>query len=110
MLIEKNNKETECLLENIYTDNWWKNEPKIQTWYIDNKYKVEIRAKEFEYHPPHFHVSYKEYAAVFTLKNGELYRCGKKEWLQKDFDDIHKWYLQHKISLENAWNALHPKK
>jgi hypothetical protein len=107
IVIERENKEIKCLLENIYSIDWWKIETKIQTWYIDKKYKVEIRAKEFNYHPPHFHVSYNEYAAVFTLKSGNLYKCGKKELLQKDLNDIYNWYKDNKNELVNAWNNLH---
>lgn len=107
LVIEKENKEIECLLDNIYSINWWDSEPKIQSWYIDKKYKVEVRAKEFEYHPPHFHVSYNEYAAVFTLKNGVLYKSGKKELLQRDLNDIYNWYKHNKNELVDAWNNLH---
>lgn len=107
IIIERENEETECLLDNIYSSDWWNSEPQIQTWLINDKYKVEIRAKEFDYHPPHFHVSYNEYAAVFTLKDGNLYRCGKKEILQKDLNDINNWYNDNKDMLVNAWDNLH---
>ena len=107
IIVQKDTNEIPCVLENIYSIHWWDSEPKIQTWYINEKYKVEIRAKEFDYHPPHFHVSDNEHAAVFTLKNGALYREGKNSFLQKDLKDIHDWYNSHKDGLLDAWNNLH---
>ena len=103
------NENIPCLVDNIYDVSWWDKEPEIETWYIEGKYKVEVRAKEFEYHPPHFHVSFNEWAAVFELKNGKLYRLsGKKELLQKERDVIDNWYCQNQEKLREAWNRLHP--
>lgn len=110
LLIKREGKSSECLLPNIYSTDWWKIEPKIKVWYIDGKFKVEIRAKEFDYHPPHFHVSYNEYSAVFTLKNGRLYIEGDYKLLEKDLNNINKWYEVNKKDLEDAWDNLHPSK
>ena len=75
---------------------------------IDHKYLVEIRGKEFEYHPPHFHVSCSKYQAVFHLNTGKFY-IGSKEGMPPDFErDVKRWYDENKTELEQAWNLLHP--
>lgn len=107
LLIQREETESVCILENIYTLSWWKNEPSVHATYIDGKYKVEIRAKEFDYHPPHFHVSYKECQAVFTLRNGELYKTGKDKFSQKELNIIYDWYRKNKEQLEEKWKELH---
>ncbi len=92
-------------LDNIWSSEWWKQAPEIRKWVINDKYFVEIRAKEYEYHSPHFHVSSPEYQAVFRLSTGE-FQTGSK-----DRDLLHavkKWYEEHKAELEQAWNLLHP--
>lgn len=99
-------------LDNIYRKEWWKNEPKVESIFIEDyskKYKVEVRAKEFEYHPPHFHVSFKEYAAVFNLKDGSFWKGGKKEWSESMKKEIKDWYDKHKDELNNKWECLHKK-
>ena len=72
-----------------------------------DRYVIEIRAKEFEYHPPHFHVSSNEYAAVFKLSNGELYTYGNKKWPSQMITEIQKWYKTNKEDLQTAWEVLH---
>lgn len=46
--------------------------PEIKTWHIGDKYLIEVRANEFSYHPPHFHATANEYAAVFRLSDGKV--------------------------------------
>ena len=99
--------DVECSLDNIYDVTWWKCEPEVRTWNIDNKYEVQVRAKEFEYHPPHFHVISNEYSAVFRLSNGELYTSGKKKWTTKMIAEINEWYEKNKEELQKAWKLLH---
>ena len=110
IIVEDDRKLVQCFLDNIYTSDWWSIEPQIKTWCIEGKYKVEVRANEFDYHPPHFHVSYNEYAAVFTLRNGELYKQGKNAFTQKVLDSIYSWYENNKDELICAWNNLHGNK
>ena len=105
-------KEKEYTIDNIYKEEWWKSEPKIERLNIEGcsrKYKVEIRAKEFEYHPPHFHVSSKEYEAVFNLKNGKFWKCGKKRWTDQMIKDVEEWYKKEKDKLKDIWEKLHGK-
>lgn len=94
-------------IDNIYTSSWWKNEPEIKTWKVSDKYLIQVRAKEFDYHPPHFHVIYNDYAAVFKLSNGELYKDGKKKWSTQMISEIQNWYNVHKEELREAWDNLH---
>lgn len=100
-------------IDNIFSLDWWIKQPEIKHWYIDSKYYIEVRAKEFTFHPPHFHVSYKGYEAVYTLRNCELYRdrgTGKpnqfdrrvKEWFVESSDGV-----KHADELRQAWDALH---
>lgn len=109
VVIEYDGVEVEYSLDNIFEMNCWKCELKIKTWDISKKYIVQVRAKEFEFHPPHFHVIYNEYAAVFKLSNGELYRCGKKKWTTQMITEVQEWYKTHKETLQNAWELLHRK-
>lgn len=95
------------ILDNIYDIVWWKCEPEIKRWNISNKYEVQVRAKEFEYHPPHFHVISNEYSAVFKLSNGEMYTCGKKKWTNKMITEVTEWYKVNKDELQEAWECLH---
>lgn len=97
----------ECCLDNIYEAAWWKNEPEVKNWNISQRYVIQVRAKEFEYHPPHFHVISNEYAAVFKLSNGELYKYGKKKWTTQMIFEIKEWYKIHKKELQDAWKMLH---
>lgn len=94
-------------LDNIYSIKWWEQSPEIKKWIIDDIYLVEVRGKEFEYHPPHFHVSSSDYQAVFHLKTGEFFR-GSKEGMPSNFlRDVKRWYEEHKTELEDSWNLLH---
>lgn len=70
--ILRDEKQFECKLENVTTLDFWKTVPSIQTWRIEGKYILEIRANEFDYHPPHFHVTYNEFSAVFKLSDGTM--------------------------------------
>lgn len=70
-----------------------------------------MRAKEFEYHPPHFHVTSKDRgcAAVFRLKDGTLYRKDKDKWSSQMTMEVQKWYKNNKEELNKAWSILHSK-
>jgi hypothetical protein len=94
-------------LSNIFEIEWWNSEPEIKTWLINGKYRLEVRANEFEYHPPHFHVSYNDYSAVFRLDDGRLYKNGKKEFSLEVKKEITEWYSINRLELNNAWNNLH---
>ena len=99
--------DVECNIDNIIDESWWKNQPQINTWNISGKYIIQVRAKEFEYHPPHFHAISNEYAAVFKLSNGELYKEGKKKWTTQMIAVIQEWYHLHRDELQEAWDNLH---
>lgn len=107
VVVRYNDSDEEYSLDNIYEITWWKNEPEVKTWNILHRYVVQVRAKEFEYHPPHFHVISKEFAAVFKLSNGELYAYGKKKWTKQMISEIQEWYKIHKDELQDAWKLLH---
>lgn len=107
IIILANGNVMECSIENIYTVSWWEKEPEVKSWNISSKYKIEVRAKEFDFHPPHFHASYNEFAAVFKLSNGELYSHGKKKWTSKMTKLVQDWYYIHKEELQEAWKSLH---
>lgn len=109
IIINKNGKEFRCNLDNIFSDEWWRTPPLIQTWRIENKYILEIRANEFDFHPPHFHVTFKEYAAVFRLSDGQLYTSGRTGMPKNILDVVGQWYKDNKDLLITAWNTLHPK-
>lgn len=102
-----NNDEVEYCIDNIVDESWWEIRPQINTWNHLGKYTIEVRANEFEYHPPHFHVSYNEYQAVFKLSNGEVYKDGKKKWTSKMITEIQMWYQTNKDELQTAWRILH---
>ena len=102
-----NQEEKECVIDNISKLSWWEREPFVKNWRVGNKYLIEVRSKEFDYHPPHFHVSCNEFAAVFKLKDGELYTCGKKEMSPHMRAEIKEWYQEHSDELQIAWNSLH---
>lgn len=99
--------EEEYCLDNIFETAWWESEPEVKTWNISGKYTIQVRAKEFEYHPPHFHAISNEYAAVFRLNDGQLYKCGKKKWSPSMLAEIKEWYEIHKFELQEAWKLLH---
>lgn len=107
LVIKYNNSNEEYLVDNIYKKEWWKNEPKVKRWNVMHKYVVQVRAKEFEYHPPHFHVISNEYEAVFRLSDGEVYRQGKRKWTTQMISEIQEWYKIHKSELQDAWKLLH---
>lgn len=107
VVVKYNDSDVEYSLDNIFEMAWWKSEPEIKTWNISKKCIVQVRAKEFEYHPPHFHVICNEFAAVFKLSNGELYTYGKKKWSTQMISEIQEWYKIHKEELQDAWKLLH---
>lgn len=107
VILMQNGVEKECRIENIYDEKWWKCKPEIRKWNISEKCIVQVRAKEFDYHPPHFHVICNEYEAVFKLSDGMLYKQGKKKMTQKMISDIQIWYQKNKVELQTAWEILH---
>ena len=98
----------DCLLDNIVDVLWWNKAPRVRTWYID-KYHIEVRAKEFDYHPPHFHVSSVEYNAVYRLADGKLYKSGNKKLPSTMMKDVRDLYLKYKDEFMDAWENLHGK-
>lgn len=106
-VIVQGEREEICELENVWNIEFWDKEPQIETWWIDNKYRVEVRANEFDYHPPHFHVLYNEYAIVFRLKDGALYRANRNDVPRTMLKSIASWYSDHKDELKKAWGCLH---
>lgn len=107
LCVEYNDTESTYNIDNIYSLEWWKREPEIKTWRIGRKYLVEVRANEFEYHPPHFHVSCNEFSAVFKMSDGNLYKDGKKKWTYQMVTEIKDWYETNKEELQEAWKNLH---
>lgn len=107
VVVENNGNENECDIDNIYAVSWWDGEPEIKKWEVSSKYLIQIRAKEFEYHPPHFHAIHNEFEAVFKLSDGELYKHGKKRWTSQMITEIHDWYKIHKEELQESWRNLH---
>ncbi len=107
IIVAIDGKENESYLDNIFDVKWWKHEPIIKRWKVNSKYDVEVRAKEFEYHPPHFHVKYNEYEAVFKLSDGSLYKDGNKKWSNSMITEIKKWYDENCDELKQAWENLH---
>lgn len=101
--------EYDCYLDNIIDVSWWNKKPQVKTWYIDNRYHVEVRAKEFDYHPPHFHVTYGEYNAVYKLKDGTLYKSGNRKIPPSMVKDVNDLYLHYKDEFIDAWESLHGK-
>ena len=69
------------------------NEPDVKKWNKSPRYVVQVRAKELEYHLPHFHVISNELEAVFKLRNGELYTYGRK-------NGLHKWFLKFRNGIK----------
>lgn len=109
VIVKKNGKEYECGLDNITNLAWWNKARKIKTWYIDNKFHVEVRAKEFDYHPPHFHVECDGYKAVYKLLDGTLYKSGNKKLPPPFTREIKDLYANMKDELIEAWELLHNK-
>lgn len=98
----------DCELDNITNVSWWNTAPGVKTWYIGDKYHMEVRTKEFEYHPPHFHISCGEYNAVYRLSDGKLYKSGSKKLPPAMNKEVRDLYLQYREELTEAWNILHP--
>lgn len=109
LVIVRDHEDVQYSLDNVYTPDFWKTEPKVVSWRIGSKYLIEIRANEFDYHPPHFHVTYSEYAAVFNLKTGEMYTSGKYKWSSQMISEIQDWYCEHREEMLMAWDKLHKK-
>ncbi len=107
MTVKINEVDTQIDIDNIYALSWWEKEPEIKTWKLKQKYTIEIRANEFSYHPPHFHVSHNEFSAVFRLYDGILYREGKNKWPPYMLKEIAAWYSLHREELMEAWKSLH---
>lgn len=105
--IRNNGNESDCELDNIIDVSWWDKKPQVKTWYIDKKYHIEVRAKEFEYHPPHFHVSYGEYNAVYRLSDGTLYKSGNEKIPPTMAKDVKDLYFKYKDEFIDAWESLH---
>lgn len=104
----KNENSEDISLDNIYSLDWWNCLPTIKTWRVKDRYILEVRAKEYEYHPPHFHVSQNEHAAVFKLENCSLYRQRRKLLPPKFLSEILEWYSENHEQLKEAWYELHP--
>lgn len=111
IVILQDTKEISCLLDNIFDSSYWNCKMEIKTWKILERYTVEVRAKEFDYHPPHFHVTGKDRAcaAVFRLKDGALYRKDKDKWTSQMTSEVQEWYKDNKEELSKSWNILHRK-
>lgn len=107
VIVLHNGIEKKYLIDNIYSISWWEYEPQIKHWTISPGYYIEIRAREFDFHPPHFHVRLNEYEAVFKLSDGSLYKYGKKEWKSWMITDIQEWFKNNKIELKVIWDSLH---
>lgn len=97
----------ECTLDNIFESNWWKSAPDIKTWLINELYKVEVRANELSYHPPHFHVSCTHFDAVYSINAGEFYKCGSGKLPVGVNKEIVEWYHENHAELKDAWEKLH---
>ena len=102
-------KDKEYHIDNVYNIHCWDKEQEIKKWTVLDKYLVQVRAKEFDYHPPHFHVLHNEYEAVFRLNDGNLYKDGNKEWTSSMISEIKAWYVDNKSELIDAWENLHGK-
>ena len=85
---------------------WWRPEFAVQQK-VYQKYVIEIRANEYDFHPPHFHVRCNEFSAVFKLSNGDLYTQGKNKWPPKMINEVKEWYSKHKEVLKESWSILH---
>ena len=109
LVIRKEEKEITCSLDNIFDSTYWRRVPEIKTWKLSETFTIEVRAKEYDYHPPHFHVTGKDRgcAAVFRLEDGELYKKDKNKWTSQMTTEVQKWYKNNKEELSNAWNTLH---
>lgn len=67
------------------------------------------RAKEFDYHPPHFHVTYGEYNAVYRLADGKLYKSGNRKIPPSMGKGVKDLYSDYKDDFIDAWENLHGK-
>ena len=107
LVVAYQDRDEKCSLTNIYDLNYWNNNPITTIWHHEDKFIIQVRAREFDYHPPHFHVTSKEYSAVFRLDDGTLYTHGKKGWPSKLTDEVKIWYKENKGELQEAWRFLH---
>ena len=113
LLVSADGREWTCSLDNVYSPDFWEREPEIRSWYIEEQYRVEIRANEFGYHAPHFHVSDRfdrEQSWVFLLENGKMPKSAEREIDGDTRRRIDGWYQEHRAELAEAWNGLHPEK
>lgn len=102
--VKKNNECFKLKINNVYCLSLVKNVV-IKTW-KENAYCYEVRYKEYEYHPPHFHVSTTECKAVYKLPSCELYKHSGS--LTNKFSlDVKTWLAVNKKSLIDAWNEYH---
>jgi len=106
--VKNSNGKYDCELDNITDVSWWDKTPQVKTWYI-NGYHVEVRAKEFDYHPPHFHVTYGEYNAVYRLADGKLYKSGNRKISPTMVKDVKNLYMCYRDEFIDAWEQLHGK-
>ncbi len=107
IIVRKGGEAFEEQLDNIISSEWWDQAPEIRHWRINSNYKVEVRGKEFDFHPPHFHVIMPDCTAVFHLETGELYDYHGRP--PHDMENIVKqWHGEHKTELMEAWDSLHP--
>lgn len=64
----------------------------------------------YDHNPPHFHVSYGEYKAVFDIENEVIRGVFPKRAAKMIFE----WYELHKEEIHENWvlasNGLSPKK
>ena len=100
-------KDKECLIDNIFDVHYWDKEQEVKKWTACDKYQIQVRAKEFDFHPPHFHVLHNEYEAVFRLSDGKLYKDGNKKWSTSMISEIEEWYKDNRDELIEAWGNLH---
>lgn len=102
-----------CDIKNIYSIDCWTTVTRVKNYRINDVYVVQVRANEFEFHPPHFHFcygnrkspGYKE--AMIKILNCEFYQnesrfSASEKRLIKDF------YNNNREELIQSWNELHP--
>ena len=102
-------------IKNIYSDTCWFYLEEIKKWpLLDNKYWIEVRAKEIDRHQPHFHVTenrIKDRSMVFSIDNCRVLEPKNRDLYQWEKDmkkTILGWFELHNVELRNAWELLHP--
>lgn len=111
VIIDSDNIEQEFSIDNIYNEVWWEKQSVIKTWRINNRYLIEVRAREIASHAPHFHVTYKECSASFLIEDGTLLVANEESRiLDKMKTEIKEWYDRNIEKLKEAWNHLHSEK